>query len=161
MAHSPFVFLLGGHDLEMIEIKNILLSNEVPFFDKELKCNNALLSQYVQELNNRNFLVGVELQTDIEPPEQYLLIDHHNRYAGKPSAIEQVARLLDIELTYDQKLVAANDIGDITAMLEMGAMPEEIADIRRRDKEAQGVTGEGERLLIQMVLSDIKNVFSV
>lgn len=36
-------------------------------------------------------------------------------------------------------------------MIEIGATPEEIADIRRRDREAQGVTDEDERLAEQSI----------
>jgi hypothetical protein len=42
--------------------------------------------------------------------------------------------------------VAANDKGYIPAMLRIGATAEEIADIRHRDREAQGVTAEDEKL---------------
>jgi hypothetical protein len=146
MELFPFVFLLGGHDIEMIEIRKILSSNNILCFDNNLQWNNAQLSQYKNVLNDHDFFVGVELITDLDPPEKYTLIDHHNENAGKPSAIEQVATLLEIKLTRDQQLVAANDRGYIPTMLEMGATPEEIAGIRRRDREAQGVTDEDERL---------------
>ncbi len=146
MEQFPFIFLLGGHDLEMIEIRKILSSNNILCVDNNLQWDNVRISQYKNVLNDHDYFVGIELQTDIEPPNQYLLIDHHNENAGKPSAIEQVAALLNIQLTRDQQLIAANDRGYIPAMLEMSATPDEIADIRRRDREAQGVTEEDERL---------------
>jgi hypothetical protein len=146
MDYTSFVFLLGGHDLEMNEISDILASENIPFYDKNLKRNNALLSMYGEELNNWSFFVGVELQTDIKPPEQYLPIYYHDNHVGSPSVIEQVARLLDIELTREQQLVAATNKGDIPVLFKLGATPEEVANIHRRDREAQGVTEEDERL---------------
>jgi hypothetical protein len=139
------IFLLGGHDLEMLEIKKILLSEGISYFDKNLLWANAKLSQYIGVLNNTNHFVGIELITDMETPANYTLIDHHNENAEKPSAIEQVADFLGIELTRDQLLVAANDKGYIPAMEVMGATSEEIADIRKRDRGAQGVTEEDEQ----------------
>lgn len=155
MIHTSFVFLLGGHDLEMFEIEKILKSEGIQYFDEKLEWNNALLSQYTKKLNTQDFFVGVELVTDTETPEHYLLIDHHNEHSSKPSSIEQVAKLLDIELTRDQQLVAANDRGYIPAMLEMGATPEVVADIRKRDKVAQGVTDEDERLAEQSIQENL------
>jgi hypothetical protein len=146
MEQSPFVFLLGGHDLEMIEIKKILSSKNLLCFDKNLQRNNAQLSQHKEVLNDQDYFVGIELESDLTPPSKYKLIDHHNQNAGNPSSIEQVANMLNIQLTREQQLVAANDRGYIPAMIEMGATPYEIAEIRRRDREAQGVTAEDEWL---------------
>lgn len=140
------IFLLGGHDLEMLEIKEMLLSRGMIVHDENLQWDNAQLSKYRNILNDTDHFVGIELMTDIEPPIYYMLIDHHNENAGKASSIEQVAELLGITLNHDQQLVAANDKGYIPAMQAMGATTEEIEDIRKRDRKAQGVTEEDERL---------------
>jgi hypothetical protein len=54
--------------------------------------------------------------------------------------------MLNDQLTRKQELIAANDRGNIPAMIEMGATPDEIDEIRRRNREAQGVTAEDEWL---------------
>jgi hypothetical protein len=143
---APLVFLLGGHDLEMAEIRKILIERGIPYHDRNLEWKNANLSAYADVLNSESHFVGIELRTDIDPPANYQLIDHHNENADKPSALEQVAKLFGINLTRDQQLIAANDKGFIPAMEAMGATKEEIEEIRRRDREAQGVTEEDERL---------------
>jgi len=151
--HTPFLFLLGGHDLEMAEIRRILDQYGIKYHDRGLGWGNANLSVYADVLNNENRFVGIELKSDIDPPPNYLLIDHHNENAGKPSAIEQAAELLGIELTREQQLIAANDKGFIPAMEAIGATPEEITEIRRLDSEAQGVTEEDEQLSIRRIIA--------
>lgn len=140
------ILLLGGHDLEMAEIRRIAEAQGITFHDHNLGWDSAKLSSYSDVLNDKDRFIGIELTTDIDPPKNYLLIDHHNENVGKPSAIEQVAELLGIELTREQQLIAANDKGFIMAMKSFGASPDEIAEIRRRDCKAQGITKEDERL---------------
>jgi hypothetical protein len=149
MDKTSFVFLLGGHDLEMLTIKQMLIENEFPD-EKSIADNNlqwgAKLSEYQNLFNDVQTFVGIELIPDIDPPPHYIGIDHHNENSQKSSSLEQIAELLGIELTREQQLIAANDKGFIPAMEAFGATPEEIADIRSRDREAQGVTEEDERL---------------
>ena len=98
-----------------------------------------------------NIFVGVELVPDITQPENYIIIDHHNENSHKDSSLEQVVDFLnnnlslDIQMTRELQLIAANDKGYITAMLNMKATREEISNIRQRDREAQGVTAEVEK----------------
>lgn len=153
---SPKVLLLGGHDLEMITIKNLLEERGVTFHDRELGWENACLSAYADVLNNDQHFVGIELKKDIDPPTNYQPIDHHNENADKPSSLEQVATLLGIELTREQQLIAANDKGHILAMEAIGATKEEIAEIRRLDRLAQGVTKEDERLGKKSIKKNLK-----
>lgn len=148
---TSYVFLLGGHDLEMAEISRILDKYGILYHDNNLGWNNAKLSSYSELFNNNDRFVGIELTTDIAPPKNYLLIDHHNENVGKPSAIEQVAELLGIELTREQQLIAANDKGFIPAMEALGATPKEIAEIRRLDQIFKGETIENERLQEQTI----------
>lgn len=143
---TPYIFLIGGRDLEMAEIINILKSSDITYFDYHLDWDNAKLSAYSDVLNNYEQFVGIELKSDIDPPPNYLLVDHHNENKEKPSSIEQVAQLLGIKLTREQQLIAANDKGFIPAMEAIGATPEEIASIRRLDREAQGITEKDEQL---------------
>jgi len=149
--YTSYVFLLGGYDLEMVEIKQLLINLGIRFHDKRLHWNNAKLSAYKRNLNNEEHFVGIELQSDIELPANYTLIDHHNEKSPSPSAIEQVATMLNLQLIRDQQLVAANDKGYIPAMEQMHATKEEIADIRKRDREAQGITEQDEKLAIESI----------
>ena len=147
---QKFVFFLGGHDAEMLEIRNILKSKGLAFFDKKLSWG-AKLSEYKEEiesLSEDQVPVFIELKLDCKYPHNAIIIDHHNEMAeeGRPSSIEQVAKLLQIKLDRRQKLIAANDRGHIDAMLELCASQDEIDEIRRLDQDAQGVTDEDRRL---------------
>lgn len=144
MSNSA-VFLIGGHDLEMVEIINILTSQKLKFYDKNLSWNNANLSDYADVLDNENSFIAIELKQDLKHPN-VKFIDHHNERSNEPSFIEQIADLLKITLTREQQLIAANDKGYIPAMEALGATQEEIKDIRRRDRQAQGIVNNDELL---------------
>ena len=146
----PFkLFLLGGYDLEMQTIKQLLEGRgDCTVLDKSLQWDNALLSAYQDSMTTFTDVdtFGIELLEDIPLPPNYHRIDHHNAWNSKPSSIEQVAEIMHIVLNRDQQLVAANDKGYIPAMKALGATDLEIADIRRRDREAQGVCEVDEQL---------------
>ncbi|ABR54025.1 conserved hypothetical protein [Methanococcus vannielii SB] len=153
-----YLFLLGGHDLEMVEIRNILDENNIEYIDKNLSWG-AKLSDYIAsydieiKLNDKNTtLVSVELTNDSNMEIENLIeIDHHNEKADFPAAIEQVAKLLNIKLTREQLLIAENDKGYIPKMIEFGATKEEIAEIRKLDRMMQGVTDEDEKLAVESI----------
>lgn len=96
---------------------------------------------------------GVELQGN---PEGVVNVDHHiygeDDRSNVNSSLEQVAKILGVELTLDEQFVAANDKGYIPAMEKLGKelgikeedLQEIIANIRMRDREMQGVTLEQE-----------------
>lgn len=148
---SSLLFLLGGHDLEMLEIRKLLEGSRVHFHDKGLGWG-AKASHYraeIEEALNRGQTPAlVELIDDMELEKSganVVIVDHHGPRAGadKPSALRQVFQLIKAPEKawgryYD--LVAANDIGYIPAMIQMGATIEEIKKIRRADRCAQGVT---------------------
>ena len=140
------IFLLGGHDLEMLEIKHLLLLHGERFVDASLDWSNALLSAYspiiAEELDLDYY--GIELQEDCPHPQHYTRIDHHNDYNNRPTSILQVAKILGITPDRHLQLVAANDAGYIPAMLALNASNEEITVIRRQDRAAQKVTEEDE-----------------
>lgn len=151
---SNRLFLLGGHDLEMITIKQLLEGREdCVVVDKHLYWDTALLSAYQKELSQYTDceIYGIELKEDIIAPDNYNSIDHHNDKSSQPSSLEQVANLLGVTLNRYQQLVAANDKGYIPAMKALEASKEEIDEIRRKDREAQGVTGEDELLAEQSI----------
>ena len=148
MSNPKTLFLLGGHDLEMCAIKDMLLEAEVVCFDASLQWNNAYVSAYQKELEQYGAddsewtIYGVELQEDIPLPYNYKAIDHHNLNMDLPSALEQVADLLGVPLNRRMQLIAANDKGYIPGMQALQASDAEITEIRRADRACQGVTEE-------------------
>lgn len=147
------IFLLGGHDLEMITIREMLDEASEVYFDRSLHWQNAWLSMYQDILEKYGeqeiCIYGIELRASNEEAlcfSRYVLIDHHNEWAEKPAAIVQVAQILNKPLNRFRQLVAANDSGYIPGMELLEATGEEIDEIRRKDRRAQGVTEEDERL---------------
>ena len=131
----------------MITIKNILEKNNIKFIDKNLSWG-ASLSDYKDELEKyNNFTIyGIELEKDITPPNNYIEIDHHNSNDSKASSLEQIANILDIKLSREEKLICANDSGYIRGMKKLDATKQEIEYIRQKDRKAQGITKEDEIL---------------
>lgn len=162
-AYKPKkLFLLGGRDLEMKTIKKIVKAQPgCAVFDRNLRWDNALLSVYKDVLDSFSGVdyYAVELREDIalddKWKDRYHLIDHHNEYAHLPSSLEQVAAILGVDLDREQKLIAANDSGYIPAMKALMATDEEISDIRRQDRAAQGVSDEDENLAEQSITENM------
>lgn len=149
--NSKIVILLGGYDLEMLTIKEILKNRKDCIVkDKHLNWKNALLSAYSDELKELNNceIYGIELDEDIAIPDNnnYHRINHHNDEDTLPSSLEQIAEIFGIKLNHEQELIAANDKGYIEAMENLQATKAEIDNIRRRDRKAQGVTEDDEEL---------------
>ncbi|MEI6684129.1 MAG: hypothetical protein WCO44_15985 [Bacteroidota bacterium] len=81
-----YAFLLGGYDLEMVCIRDILIQYKnapaavfsIDFLDHHLQWG-AQLSHYAAELPGiaSKYIVGVELGEDIPLPPGYIAIDHH------------------------------------------------------------------------------------
>jgi hypothetical protein len=148
------VFFLGGRDLEMVTIRELLEHNAPNrFCDKGLAWG-ARASDYRAEieaaLEQKQTPVLIELAVDFDlPADRIIIIDHHGQRAGstKPTSLHQVFDLLNLsndEWTRWHDLVAANDRGYVPAMLELGATAAEIRAVRFADREAQGVTTEEE-----------------
>jgi len=147
--HKNYIFFLGGYDAEMVAIKEILNEQKLTYYDNNLKWG-AKLSEYKEELSKitkDQIPVFIELNLDIDYPANSIIIEHHGDKAGKDkkTSIEQVAELLNIELNRKQKLISANDRDYIWGMLELDATEEEIKEIRKMDKQAQGVTEDDEK----------------
>lgn len=163
---SKRIFLLGGNDLEMTTIKNLLVNAGEQFETHDLRWDNAKLSSYEKTLeeygNSPDYQIyGIELNEDIPHPDNYVRIDHHNDFANKPSSLEQVAKLLDLAMDRHMQLVAANDARYIPGMIKLGASREEIDDIRRADRAAQGVS-EGDESLAEESLKSCKgNIYDL
>lgn len=167
---SKRIFLLGGNDLEMTTIKNLLVNAGEQFETHDLRWDNAKLSSYEKTLeeygNSPDYQIyGIELNEDIPHPDNYVRIDHHNDFANKPSSLEQVATLLGLEMDRHMQLVAANDSRYIPGMIKLGASREEIDDIRRADRAAQGVSEDDDERLAEESLKscrgDASNLYVV
>lgn len=159
---KKLIFFLGGHDLEMLTIRQILEEySPGQFWDKGLYWG-AKTSDYREEiravLKKGMMPVLIELTLDMEIDKgQTIIIDHHGKRAGsdKPTSLHQVFELLS--LPHDKwtrwfDLVAANDRGYIPAMLEINATQEEIRKIRASDRAAQGINEEQEKQAEEAIL---------
>jgi len=145
------IFLLGGYDLEMKSIKKLLDRYSQKYIDHNLSWG-AKLSSYRHDITNNNYIyIAIELIEDIKSPKNYISIDHHNDMQHKKSSLEQVANMLGVKLTRKEKLIALNDSGYIPAMREYGATSDEIDEIRKKDRKAQGVSKEDEKLAIDSI----------
>ena len=142
------IFLLGGHDLEMLETRRLLMMHGERYVDAHLNWGNARLSAYMSVISEEpdSEYYGIELKEDTQLPKYYHRIDHHNDYNQRQAAIMQVAEILGIKPDRHIQLVAANDAGYIPAMQALGATKTEITTIRKQDRAAQGVTEEDEQL---------------
>lgn len=145
------LFLLGGHDLEMLTISKVLNEKGLLVKDNTLQWDTACLSKYQTEIEQYGntplwTIYGIELKEDIIVPSNYIRIDHHNDYSHKPSSLEQIMFILHLPLNRFQQLVAANDSAYIPGLQKAGATSFEIENIRYEDRKAQGVTIEDERL---------------
>ncbi len=150
---SDPVFFLGGHDLEMLEIRRVLEAHASRFHDGGLRWG-AKASAYRREieecLSARSIPVLIELEDDLGiDPSERIVVDHHGAAAGEdaPTSLEQVIALLGLAptgMTRRQRLIAANDRGHIVALRDAGATNEEVAAIRAEDRAAQGITEEEE-----------------
>lgn len=156
------LFLLGGHDLEMCTIREILAFHHYLYVDHQLNWANSKLSSYGQEIDQflekepDGLIYGIELENDIGFSNQnYVLIDHHNEYAGRASALEQIAVLLQLSMSWMWKLIAANDKRYIPGMEALGATKEEINTIRLLDRQAQGVTASDEHLAQKAIMENL------
>lgn len=156
MMTSMDTYLLGGADLEMRTIAQLLTAEKASFIDRGLSWG-ARLSDYADDIAQLvargRQPVAIELSDDMPvdwPARRSLvLIDHHGPRAGHdaPTALEQVfARLALPAARWSRHfaLVAANDRGHVRAMEAMGASLEEMRAIRADDRAAQGVTLQDE-----------------
>ena len=73
--YKTYFFLLGGHDLEMAEIRKLLeregLEEGIDFLDRKLGWG-ARLSDYQDAFHENRANVGIELKEDTTPPNNYL-----------------------------------------------------------------------------------------
>lgn len=108
---NRYIFFLGGHDAEMLEIRRILESEGIPYVDKHLNWG-AVLSDYRDELiglSEGDIPVLIELEADMALPPGAIVVDHHGPAAGKEkrTSLEQTADLLGVTLDRRGKLISA------------------------------------------------------
>lgn len=156
---SEKVFVLPKNDLEAVEIAKLLKDNGFEegkdFFITEQAWGaswEGLEDDIKEKLAATNAQIyGVELAGN--NPYNAINVDHHNDRASEKSSIEQVAEIIGVELTTEQKFVAANDSKFIPGMMELAdklGMDKSSADamiaaIRAKDRAAQGITQEQEK----------------
>jgi len=149
------IWVLARNDGEAVEIERLLKqADEHALISRQIwgaswrGLEEEIRRELVrfQEEHPEGVIYGIELAG----PEQLgaVNIDHH-RYRDEDrshplSSLEQVAEIMGVELDGRQQLVAANDRGYIPAMLELGATDAEVDDVRRQDRQAQGITSEDE-----------------
>jgi hypothetical protein len=146
-------YFLGGNDLEMKEIRALLVEagRADRIVDKALAWGaraSAYLNEIETALGRGETPVLVELADDL-PADidrgRLVEIDHHGDHAGadRPTALEQVFARLGLPATAWTRwraLVAANDVGHAPALRRHGATADEIRAIRDADRRAQGIT---------------------
>lgn len=152
---SAYRFFLGGHDLEMVAIRDLLVGagHGDRVEDKRLAWGvkaSAYRDEIGASLARGETPVLIELPDDLDrriDRAALLLVDHHGARAGAdaPSALRQIFDLLGGGTwTRRLALVEANDVGHAEGMRELGASPDEIRKIRDADRNAQGVSAEVE-----------------
>ncbi|HEV2719554.1 MAG TPA: hypothetical protein VG323_06015 [Thermoanaerobaculia bacterium] len=152
-APDRLAFFLGGHDLEMETIRD-LVAEAAPerLFDKRLSWG-AKASAYGEEIRSalaRGLTpVLIELPDDLGLDCALIVVDHHGPRAGKaaPTSLHQIFGLLRLppeRWTRWLELVAANDRGHIRELRRLGATDAEIDRVRKADRAAQGVSEDDE-----------------
>jgi len=80
-----YIFFMGGHDAEMMAIRDLLDARHLPYYDYDLAWG-ASLSSYLTQLNTfpaDAVPVLIELSLDCPYPPDSVIIDHHDVNAGR------------------------------------------------------------------------------
>ncbi len=136
---------IGGNDLEMQTIRELLVDRNISVIDQNLGWGakaSAYNEEITQAVKEGYVPVFIELDPDIEVPLGAIVINHHGSEANKPASVFQVCELLGIEPDREIQKVAWNDSGWIPKLREMGATNDEIAEIRLKDRNMQGFDDE-------------------
>ncbi len=149
------VWVVPNNDLEAVTIIELLKrkGERVIITNQQWGASWEGLEPEAKELLSKEAVVyGVELQGD----SPYRDIDHH-RYGdddrtNPKSSLEQVAEILEVDLSIREQFIAANDRGYIPAMMQLGkelGMNEEetqkmIQEIRLEERRISRITPEQE-----------------
>ena len=152
MSLGPHHFFLGGHDLEMLTIRQLLADVGLAQATTDHALTwGARASAYEGEIRaalaRGQTPVLVELADDLPGDidrARLILVDHHGGRAGanQPSALRQVFELLPpgaAAWTRWFDLVAANDIAHAPGLRAAGADADEVRAVRDADRRAQGI----------------------
>ncbi len=161
---DPLSFFLGGRDLEMATIHELLLASGIApedLHDGQLPWG-AKVSAYREQIE-RALAAGrtpvlVELEDDLGLGDGAIHIDHHGPRGGgsAPTSLHQIFALLQLPAdrwTAWFERVAANDRGWIPELRALGLTDQEIASIRAADRKAQGITADDETGAEQAIAS--------
>ena len=152
MSEKNILFIIPINDGESVEIHKLLFSHRIPFMTTSQKWGaswDGLEESIKDKINSNDFIkiYGIELQG--KPlSKECINIDHH-KYSGDDrsnelSSLEQVAEILEVELSDYQKAVSLNDKGYIPLM-KANNVPEDVIQlVRLQDRIAQGITAEQE-----------------
>lgn len=151
---QDLTFFLGGQDLEMDTIRELLFSMPDARVHDQRLAWGASMSDYKglieRELRAGHTLVPIELRDDIGlPTDQTIPIDHHGNRAGDhlATSLQQIFELLGLprsRWTRWYELVAANDRGGIPGLRRAGATVEEVREVRDRERAILGITRKEE-----------------
>lgn len=146
-------FLLGGADLEMLEIAKLVERARPGAIAAGPDAWGVRASAFAEPLRHALAVgarpVMVEVIDDLGAEwdalgrDRIVWIDHHGERASEPASLRQVFDLLGLaesEWTPWLALVAANDAGYLPAMRALGADAETMRRVRAADRGAQGVT---------------------
>ncbi|KKR54022.1 MAG: hypothetical protein UT91_C0021G0001 [Parcubacteria group bacterium GW2011_GWA2_40_23] len=159
------VYLIGGSDLEMHQIKKKLTRSGHEVIDKNLKWG-AKADDYKKEieqiLREEKIPVAIEL-SGADRVTGVVDIDHHGDKSSKPASISQVMERAGLKMSFIDDLIAANDSAYIPGMeakieerrknfeARIGSEKFEkmkqrlIAFVRAKDRQIQGITEEHEK----------------
>jgi hypothetical protein len=146
------MFFIGGLDLEMAEILVILKTHGHKFVDAGLLWG-AKASAYGNQISEAAVVgfvpVLIELEVDVDLPEEAIVIDHHGSRSGEPASLLRVLAMMSLSPTRRQELVAANDVSGFFGLKKARATDEEIDHILREERELVGFTQEMEEISVR------------
>ncbi len=152
-----YVFFLGGHDVEMIRIAEVVSGAGCEVRDAGLtwgaKASDYNKDEFSTVVVEGKIPVLIELELDCEPPVEAVIVDHHNDRANEAPAILQVLDLLGVEPTRWDLIVGVNDAGWYPGLTGTARVPgigylsppasqEEMKKVRSGDYSLQGITSE-------------------
>lgn len=150
------IVVAGGKDLEMVTIVAKCRENGIEVIDNglswgESSAKNADAVAQAMADGKKVLFIEPIFNAEYPRPAGSVVIDHHGELFSLPAAILQFCAYFGIEPTRDDLLIAANDSGYIPGMMAIGATPEEISEIRRQDRAAQGITPEQEAEAVRAI----------
>jgi hypothetical protein len=168
MTKSNRIFVVPNNDAEAVEIISMLNTKgeTVLITGQAWGASWANLEADIKDaIEATNCTVyGVELAGEALST-RCVNIDHHcyegDDRTNEKSSIEQVADLLGTNLTVEQQFISANDKGYIPQMRALGeelGLDKEtvealVADTRKADRNAQGITAEQEAAAEEAIAS--------